>query len=344
MSTIINQSIINPHGDGYDYSGSDPDLVVTHGANVVGSRVGIYLNDAEQSHTLHNYGNIRGGQIGVEGEKILNYGKISSGKTAVLCLGTLYNYGDVASDGYEAVELSGGFLFNRGQIDGAVEGLFSSGSNDVHIVNNGTVSAIQSIGYTMNASSTFNLRNAGTIDGAMVVGGSDATARIFNTGTIDGSVDASGLGHLYFAGRGGSVTGTIYGTASADVITAGDDGETIEGFGGHDQITFGAGADTLDLTYLQPTWSGEADDPYLHGFGSSDTMVLDSRKFTSLRPGATPQFAFGSTAASTNDYLYLNPTNHWLYYDPDGSSGLPAHAIAHVDPSSLVTASSFKIV
>ena len=73
---------------------------------------------------------------------------------------------------------------------------------------------------------------------------SDQTSTLRNRGLIDGDVRLD-LGNDSFNGRGGVVTGAVFGDAGNDGLTGGAEDDRLNGGSGNDSVSGGAGDDVL---------------------------------------------------------------------------------------------------
>jgi Ca2+-binding RTX toxin-like protein len=260
--------------------------------------------------------------VGAQGSVIGGYG--SAGVTAQDAI-YLVNDGlisDTALDADGVVLLAGGgTVENYGSIHGSSAGIliqdYSNPADLYTVYNYGTISSTQNTFW----------------------GEGTAKTKLYNHGRIIGSVllgDGSGT----FDGRGGTVTGTIYGGKGADTIRLGNDGETADGGGGLDQIYGGLGADTFAFSH-----DGALNAATIHGFNvANDTIELSHSLFTKLAIGATPTFTISKYAQSASDHLFYNTTGGSLWYDSNGSAAGGAVEIANLGPGLKLTASNFTVV
>ena len=193
-------------------------------------------------------------------------GSVSSPGTAIFSLcdvaSNVNNAGTVHSQatGILADSLEGGAftLINSGTVLGdqnAVRGGLGLGTVD--IFNTGTLTGVE-IGidlFNTSATSSFYLRNHGTIDGgAFAIRGSGGTDSIINTGTIGNDVTLGTGDDLFRNKSAGFVAGAVDGGAGKDVLSgaAADDvflggggADVLRGRGGDDDLSGGAFTDTL---------------------------------------------------------------------------------------------------
>jgi len=268
--------------------------VINHGVMVAsGSAYSVYLN----SGTFHNHGTISA-KHGVQADgavEIDNTGLMTFTGNAFLLGGnsvnhTLTNTGRITADtGVYIGQLNEVSVFNSGVIECQGEFFLRNvGAGRVDVVNHGEI-----IGrITATDAGEIDLINTGTITGNVRSLGANAEDSVRNSGTIIGDLELYGANDLY-DGRGGVVTGQIYGGTGDDTLISGSAGERviggsdndiIEGRGGDDTLYGESGFDTLfggnGSDYLNggnkiDVLNGGAGDDTLVGGGGADDFVFD---------------------------------------------------------------------
>jgi Ca2+-binding RTX toxin-like protein len=154
---------------------------------------------------------------------------------------------------------------NEGVIQGDVAltaGIYSiDASTTINYANSGTM-----LGAVQLTSNDDDLTNSGTITGAITMGAGNDT--IGNTGVITGQIDL-GVGNDLFDGLTGTAASDIIGNVGDDTIHAGQGADTLDGGAGSDLLIGGKGAqallggdgaDTLDAVYNNTQVEGGAGD------------------------------------------------------------------------------------
>jgi Ca2+-binding RTX toxin-like protein len=275
---------------------------------------------------------------------------------------------------------TGDTIINNGSVTGLVDGIIEQGpSGEAYIENNGYIYG-KSIGVSTKSAdevfSTGTIRSAAT--GVLLGGGSSlentglirgqtfsvysagiAAVLISNSGALDGNIHLTDSGGDTFTNKGsiagavqlgsgtnsfngvrGTVDGTITGGSGVDTIHLGNDGETVDGGGGLDQIYGGTGADTFAFSH-----DGAANAATVHGFNvANDAIQLSHSLFTKLTAGATPTFSISAVSQSATDHLGYNATAGLLWYDSNGSAAGGWVEIARLAPGLKLMASNFTVV
>jgi Ca2+-binding RTX toxin-like protein len=291
----------------------DPDdmtsISVAAGADVSGTIYGAM--DVGGLHQISNFG-------AVESTSPIESGIYVYGAGSINNYGTISAYAAILDQDNTATDHSS--LYNDGTISGNRYS-FVSGSEFGGAVDDDSESIV----------------NAGAMVGAIAM--SNGGDKIRNTGSIDGAIHF-GSGTNTFNGVGGAVDGEIYGGSGADAIHAGNDGEIINGRGGHDRLYGGGGADVFAFTS-----SGTANWDHIYNFNIADDLIqLNHLDFIKLAAGATPAFSIATKATSANDHLFYNSGDGGLWYDPDGNGSKAAREIANLGTGLKLTAADFKVV
>jgi Ca2+-binding RTX toxin-like protein len=368
----IQTTNIDANGDGYTIAGNYSVYVIASGVSVL-TAYGIAVQSNNTSNLIDNFGLLAGGAgdgVALYGSSVacslINEAKGSiAGYDAVIVNGSndqVVNYGIMTGydDGIEIFGGSGTHVQNYGQITGKTTGVNEFGLNDV-VLNDGAITSTGT-GYLFSSSSgTSTLHNLGTISGMTAAisssGGGAIVIKnigslvgdvaltdvggdtVVNRGSIDGDVQLGNYTNT-FNGVRGTVHGAITGGTNVDIIRAGNDGETIGGGGGHDQLYGGAGADVFVFASIT-----RGDTDTVHGFNvAGDTIELSSASFTSLIAGESPEFSIGKTATSATDHLYYNAKSGGLFYDSDGTGEHPAFEIAEMAKGLRLTTNDFLVV
>jgi Ca2+-binding RTX toxin-like protein len=186
--------------------------------------------------------------IAVSGASVLtNTGTIEAHSTVgttdsygVLVAETLINTGEItaASDSGQAYAVDTvGTLVNHGDISGAIAIEDVSGQATVYypiaIQNFGTIEGTISLEQENGAAQDYTVINDGTITGDVYLG------------TDSDSVSAPDESSFY-DGRGGTLTGTVYGGDGNDTIYGDKGNNTLDGGAGNDVLMGGPGNDTLN--------------------------------------------------------------------------------------------------
>ncbi|PCH65407.1 MAG: hypothetical protein COC12_14640 [Rhodobacteraceae bacterium] len=272
--TLTNQGMISGRGLGvYLLEGPNNDVA---NSGTIMSADGDAILTRSINDRITNSGMLNGQTAGIQSEgsgiEILNLGTITSRGTGVAIeggAGGLTNQGMISGSvkglslfsnantarnsgtiqGGEAVVIvgEGNFFANSGAVEGDLTGLRISGNLNV-VRNSGT------IGSSVEALPGATLPDAGIVVTNTIVGGSN---KVVNTGTISGLDEAfvgSGeidilinkgqiIGHVrlgkgadQFDGRGGDVSGAVYGGAGNDLFTIDDGGLKIIAGAGIDRI------------------------------------------------------------------------------------------------------------
>jgi serralysin len=272
--TLTNQGMISGRGLGvYLLEGANND--VSNGGTIV-SADGEAILTRSNDDRITNSGVLNGETAGIQSEgtrvEILNLGTITSGTTGIAIeggAGDLTNQGMISGSvkglslfsnantarnsgtiqGGEGVVIvgEGNFFANSGAVQGDLTGLRISGNLNV-VRNSGT------IGSSVEALPGAPLPDAGIVITDSIVGGRN---KVVNTGTISGLDEAivgsdeidilvnkgQIIGHVrlgkgadQFDGRGGDVTGAVYGGAGDDLFTIDDGGLKIIAGTGIDRI------------------------------------------------------------------------------------------------------------
>lgn len=167
---------------------------------------------------------------------------------------TIANAGDITATGPRAIGVratADATIVNDGVIsatstdpfDASVGISFDTNENaQKTIVNSGTIIAdlavLDATASTFPGLDVLTLDNTGVIVGGVSLG--NGVDIVTNAGSIDGDVDL-GAGDDVYDGRGGEVSGTIFGGDGADVFISGAGADAIDGGSG-------AGFDTLDYS------------------------------------------------------------------------------------------------
>ena len=251
QNLVTNSGRINALGDqGNAIDATGFALQIANSGALSGARAGInYSGDATNSGTVtitnSATGQIKGqisgitliyadDAVGGEFARIENSGTITGGTSGVLIDGlpvTLLNSGTIQATGGPAI--------------------LSDSEQDARVVNTGLIASLlpvnAGVAVAIDLRGTFgggasDLRNFGTILGNVQM--SDQTSTIRNRGLIDGDVRLD-LGDDSFNGRGGFVTGAVFGDGGNDQLTGGADDDRLNGGSGNDSLAGGAGDDVL---------------------------------------------------------------------------------------------------
>ena len=131
-------------------------------------------------------------------------------------------------------------------------------------------------------------------------------------------------------------------TADATMIIGNSAADRIQGSGGHDTISGGAGAD--DFRYYSTPNAADSDliSDFEHGV---DRMVFYSHFFPGLPEGVLPadRLAFGSTATGPNAQFIYDAGVRTLYWDADGTGAGAAIPIASFAVGATLMASDIFV-
>lgn len=326
--TIISSDLDVVSGAAYSTTDSNENIVVQYGVSLVGD-VGIESGKDGQGKYYSHTQIVTNGLISAQLAGILLYNDFNNVFNSKG--GSIYGQSCVSLSGYDNT------VVNDGVMDASVAAVFINGTYN-NVSNAGAIKSaengIQSTG------SFLSISNSGIINAVYALRSIKASNTTFrNTGSIVGYVQF-GSGANLFDGRGGTLYGTIEGGTSADTVFLGDNGETVQGNGGHDRLYAGAGADTFVFNSIAP---GSTDT--VHGFDAArDTFQLAHGAFAALMANQTPVFAIGTQATSAADHLFYNAAGGGLFYDADGSGSKAATLVAHLDPGLHLTARNFEVV
>jgi Ca2+-binding RTX toxin-like protein len=269
---------------------------------------GVYVADTALNVLLVNDGHIHGHQAGVTvfsedgGPLIRNFGTIESVNWGVI----------VAAAPNVATE-----IINLGTIRGLVDAIY---------LNEGGIVLI----------------NRGTLDGG-IAGRSDneSADSIRNTGLIDGHVFLRGGGD-FFDGRGGVVTGKVFGLQGDDRLIGGSGDDTMSGGNGADILTGGGGSDRFDFDSIP-----DAVDTIRDFQPTIDKIVLWGDVFTEIdsNDDSLPAEAFhiGRRAADGDDRIIYWKGTGALFYDPDGNGAAAAIRFATLARNLAIDQGDFLI-
>jgi hypothetical protein len=317
-NSFVNNTVIN-HGrissatlDAVFLEEGNEKVVNAVDGKMIGGSNGVTLNGSG-NNALVNFGKIIGqGNAGVaffiatHGVSLDNYGSISGPHFGVLdessfTGGTIDNFGRISSGG-NPIEIN-------------------TAANLVTHIINGAGAVIEAPpltdeGITLTHGSA-HLVNFGTIQGGFydLGGGNDV---IVNRGHITGLVDL-GTGNCTFNGTGGTVGLGISAEGGNDRIIVGNLGTSVE-MGGNDTVTGASGGNNLYYFDYTPAIV----DRITNFSPKLDHIALNSTYFPGMAGGpnfvlAAADFVVGTQATTSSEHIIYNPTNGFLYYDPDGS-------------------------
>jgi subtilisin-like proprotein convertase family protein len=176
-----------------------------------------------------------------------------------------------------------------------------------------------------------------TINAAAVTGDLSLNLMPGSVSTIDGRTVVIGAGTIIENAIGGDGNDTIMGNAADNHLFGGRGDDTLYGGAGQDQLHGGPGNDTL--------YGGEGSDQFVidrPGDGvdrladftpGEDQIVLDHAGFgvhAGSLADAGAAFAIGAAKNATPAIVY-DPHSGDILWDADGTGGVAAVAIAHVD-------------
>ncbi len=256
----IDGDVITAGGDAVDGNFENNVIHIRSGGSVLGSSDGVttsgvntvIINDGMATGTVDE-----GLQIDGAGSILVNNGIAFGGNNGLYMSGdnqTVINTGLVTSDGNGVISLAdNAIIVNSGIIRGTNEGvLFNSGSTfSSTLINSGTIRAT---------------------NGPRAIEGSDGIETIINTGTLLGNVSLDG-GNDFYDGRGGTITGTVFGEAGADRMIGGTGAEGLNGGFGNDTIFGGGGADLIAGASGNDFLRGDGGNDTIRGGGGNDTML-----------------------------------------------------------------------
>ena len=127
----------------------------------------------------------------------------------------------------------------------------------------------------------------------------------------------------------------IYGNAGANVL---------DGKGGNDLLTGGAGADIFAFTAALGAGNVDTIADFVAG---TDKIGLDDAIFTAIGGlGALNANAFvtGAGAADADDRIVYNSATGQLFYDADGNGGGAAILFATLQGAPVLAASDFQVI
>ncbi|MEO0911983.1 MAG: calcium-binding protein [Pseudomonadota bacterium] len=255
-SALINGDVISTSGDGIRSNSGTTDITVHVRATgtVEGSSDGIELDGND--HRIINDGTV----IGLANSGVELQGAFSS----------IINNGTITGDD-EGVEIDDGnnVVINTGLITTLLNassevGVRALGGDNV-IVNSGIIRSREGVDFASTGTGEQTLINSGIIraqGGPRAVDGGDDRNIVINSGEMFGNVVLDG-GDDFYNGRDGSVSGTVFGEAGADIILGGVGDEDLNGGFGNDIIKGGAGVDIV---------AGASGNDFLHGEQGNDTI------------------------------------------------------------------------
>ncbi len=214
------------------------------------------------------------------------------------------------------------------------------------IINSGTITAqnvahgAHSVGVIIAQGPAIELDNSGTISGDVAVksGGSDSSnITINNTGVLNGGIDLSsnagvdvvnnagkitGDVHLNqqnptggsYNGSAGEISGTVFGTSGADLLTGGKLPDTLSGGAGNDRLAGGLGQDSLTGGLGNDTFAFAA---------VKDSSVAHPDRITDFTPG---EDQVDLSAIDADSKTSGHQTFHF-----GATPGHTGHIVAHFD-------------
>jgi hypothetical protein len=340
-NTLINQGNISAATlDGVILEEGNEKVLNAAGAKILGGSNGVTLN-GNGNDVLANFGKIVGqGNAGV-----------------VYFLAThdvsLNNHGSISGLNYGVLDNSiftGGVIDNFGKISstGIAIDINTSANLVTHITNEaGAVirgpTLTGDLGAIRADHGSFHLVNFGTIHGDIldVAGGNDV---IVNRGIITGFVDL-GNGHCTFNGAGGIVNTGISAGDGNDRIIVGGLGTGVDMFAGNDTVTgSSAGGNIYDFESAPGVYV----DRITNFNPKLDQISFESTAFPGMANGpntllAQADFRMGAQAATLSQHIIYNPSNGFLYYDPDGSGPQAEIHFATLSPHLHMTHNDFYV-
>ncbi|MGB8814917.1 MAG: calcium-binding protein [Paracoccaceae bacterium] len=223
----------------YDLAAYDSDIVF--GQNVFVASTGSHaLRGTSSYHSVHVAGMLYGADDGIH----LGDADTDTGSTVfVAATGNVSALDDAISIQGDRARIE-----NHGTVSGNYGVYLFGTSGDASITNYGVISGeYQGIRHSYGTNTTLTVVNYGTISAgdrstgdAFFSGLNTLTDKIVNRGLMVGGIDF-GAGDDSYDGRGGTVTGTIFGGAGVDTFRPGMGIETIIGDSGNDLLDFRVG-------------------------------------------------------------------------------------------------------
>lgn len=287
LSTITNHGHVSSAG-GYGMFVRGGGNIVENFGTISGRLDGLWLGiDGSHQDVVINHGTISGG-AGGSVARDLNGVLMASDSS------TLFNSGTIsaAADGGAAVALGlagfGGGNFavitNAGSLISA-RGLGIDGTQTnqgfLTVVNTGFIS-----GGIRATTGDDTVTNGGTILGNVDLGLGSNT--ITNRGMVNGFV-LTGAGDDRYDGRGGSVTGGIFGGEGADTLIGGAEDDVLNGGAGNDRLNGRPGDDSL---------VGGTGNDWLSGGVGDDTLSGGTGRDTLIGGAGADVFVFATTAGA----------------------------------------------
>lgn len=229
-------------GDAYSYTANNSDVSVGSAAMIIAlDAAGVGLRLGASNHDVTVSGFVQGGAHAlVLGDDTLDQGN----RLVVTALGSLTTSTATGHTAALLVSGSNSAVVNRGAIVGATGAAIGLQSGTSALTNEGGIFGTD-YGLTLTSANTgavFRLVNDGQISGTIAaINGAASSARIVlvNTDTLRGDV-TFGSGNDFYDGRGGRVSGILYGGLGNDTFRPG---------AGVDRFYAEGGSDTLDLRF-----------------------------------------------------------------------------------------------
>jgi Ca2+-binding RTX toxin-like protein len=219
--------------------------------------------------------------------------------------------------------------------------------NDTYVVDNagdfvieasggGLDKILSSVSINLNAGGMLNVENL-TLTGTAAIGGEGNALSNTMVGNNADNFLLGWRGNDQLFGKGGNDfidAGFRIANSGNDLVSGGLGFDSIQTGNGFDRILFNTALGGNNIDVVQDF------DP------SSDTFLLDDAIFTALAPGVLPAagFAIGAAAADDDDRIIYEPTNGFLFYDPDGDAGVTQTQFGGLPTELALTNADFLVV
>ncbi|MGH1577412.1 hypothetical protein [Planktotalea sp.] len=236
-----------------------------------------------------------------------------SGSDLLLTVGATGGIISTSDSAVAVNSLGAADIKNAGSISGSEHGVYFDAIGQTALVlNTGTIEGSETGIFSEQATSgTLTIKNSGTIIGGeqAIVGSKDDGSGlsgdvIYNSGLIMGDVEMRS-GDDLFDGRGGLVSGAVYGgdgedslfgSSNDDALFGGDNQDVLRGRKGEDDLNGGKGADTLRGQDGDDTIEGNQDNDLIFG-GRGDDEIKAGSGADTIKGGGGDDLMTGGSGA-----------------------------------------------